>query len=225
MNNIDIFSILPALIVAFVLFIVLVVILRRIFVNVGAREIAIKERRYLGRRMPPGRVVATEGEVGIQAEVLKPGLHLIRFPFEKVVRKVPLIEIGADELGVVEAVDGEPMLPGSTFALDRAQNAHNNFQDPIAFIVHGGVKGIHLRTLPPGLWPIHPYLFRVSIAKTTVMPQGRVGIVTAADGAPLDPGRLLGKALNDHLSYPNAELFVSAGVQRGPPRSILTPGT
>ena len=225
MNNIDIFSLLPVVIVAFVLLIVLLVILRRIFVNVGAREIAIKERRYVGRRMPPGRVVATEGEVGIQAEVLKPGLHLIKYPFERVVRKVPLIEIGADELGIVEAVDGEPMLPGRIFALDRAQNAHNNFQDPIAFIKQGGVKGIQLRTLPPGLWPIHPYLFRVSIAKTTVIPQGKVGIVTAADGAPLDPGRLLGKAIQDHLSYQNAELFVSSGGQRGPQVDILTPGT
>jgi len=224
MNNIDIFSILPVLVVAFVLFIVLVVILRRIFVNVGAREIAIKERRYLGRRMPPGRVVATEGEVGIQAEVLKPGLHLIRFPFEKVVRKVPLIEIGADELGIVEAIDGEPMLPGRIFALDRAQNAHNNFQDPIAFIKQGGVKGIQLRTLPPGLWPIHPYLFRVSVAKTTVIPQGKVGVIIAADGASLDPGRLLGKSVAGHLSFQNAELFVSAGGQRGPQVDILTPG-
>ena len=102
-------------------FIFLLTILRRIFVNVGAREIAIKERRYFGRRMPPGRVVATEGEVGIQADVLKPGLHLIKYPFERVVRKVPLIEIGADEIGIVEAVDGEPMLPGRIFALDRAQ--------------------------------------------------------------------------------------------------------
>src|SRR6266446_6792857 len=225
MNNIDIFSILPVLIVAFVLFIVLVVILRRIFVNVGAREIAIKERRYVGRRMPPGRVVATEGEVGIQADVLKPGLHLIRFPFEKVVRKVPLIEIGADELGIVEAIDGEPMLPGRIFALDRAQNAHNNFQDPIAFIKQGGVKGIQLRTLPPGLWPIHPYLFRVSVAKTTVIPQGKVGVIIAADGASLDPGRLLGKSVAGHLSFQNAELFVSAGGQRGPQVDILTPGT
>src|SRR3982075_1114086 len=221
MNNIDIVSILPALIVAFVL----LVILRRVFVNVGPREIAIKERRYLGRRMPPGRVVATEGEVGIQAEVLKPGLHLIRFPFEKVVRKVPLIEIGADEMGIVEAVDGEPMLPGRIFAPDRAQNAHNNFQDPIAFIKQGGVKGIQLRTLPPGLWPIHPYLFRVSVAKTTVIPQGRVGVIIAADGASLDPGRLLGKSIAGHLSFQNAELFVSAGGQRGPQVDILTPGT
>src|SRR5204862_1943800 len=203
------FSILPALIVGLVLLIVLLVILRRIFVNVGAREIAIKERRYMGRRMPPGRVVATEGEVGIQAEVLKPGLHLIKYPFERIVRKVPLIEIGADELGIVEAVDGEPMMPGRIFAPDRAQNAHNYFQDPIAFIKQGGVKGIQLRTLPPGLWPIHPYLFRVSVAKTTVVPPGRVGVIIAADGASLDPGRLLGKSVAGHLRCQNAGLIVS----------------
>ena len=225
MNNFDIVSLLPLLLGAAVLLIVLLIILNRILVNVGAREIAIKERRYFGAKMPPGRVVATEGEVGIQADVLKPGLHLIRFPFEKVVRKVPLIEIGADELGIVEAIDGEPMLPGRIFALDRAQNAHNNFQDPIAFIKQGGVKGIQLRTLPPGLWPIHPYLFRVSVAKTTVVPQGKVGIVTAADGAPLDPGRLLGKATEGHLSFQNAELFVASGGQRGPQVDVLTPGT
>ena len=225
MENLDIVSMLPLLLVALVLLIVLLIILKRILVNVGAREIAIKERRYFGAKMPPGRVVATEGEVGIQADVLKPGLHLIKYPFERVVRKVPLIEIGADELGVVEAVDGEPMLPGRIFALDRAQNAHNNFQDPIAFIKQGGVKGIQLRTLPPGLWPIHPYLFRVSVGKTTVIPQGKVGIIIAADGASLDPGRLLGKAVAGHVSFQNAELFVASGGQRGPQVDILTPGT
>jgi uncharacterized membrane protein YqiK len=225
MNTIDITSLLPILIGAFVLLILFLIIVKRIFVNVGAREIAIKERRYLGAKMPPGRVVATEGEVGIQADVLKPGLHLIKFPFERIVRKVPLIEIGADELGVVEAVDGEPMLPGRIFAPDRAQNAHNNFQDPIAFIKQGGVKGIQLRTLPPGLWPIHPYLFRVSIGKTTVIPQGKVGVVTAADGGSLDPGRLLAKAIDGHINFQNAELFIGSGGQRGPQVDILTPGT
>ena len=204
--------------------IILLVFIKRSFVNVGAREIAIKERRYSGRRMPPGRVVATEGEVGIQADVLKPGLHWIKFPFEKVVRKVPLIEIGPDELGIIEAVDGEPMQTGSIFAPDRAQNAHNNFQDPIAFIKQGGVKGIQLRTLPPGLWPIHPYLFRVSIAKTTVVPQGKVGVVTAADGDPLDPGRLLGKAITNHRNFQDAEQFIASGGQKGPQVDILTPG-
>ncbi|HEY3139148.1 MAG TPA: SPFH domain-containing protein [Blastocatellia bacterium] len=223
--NPNIQSLLPYLVIAFVAFIFLLVILRRILVNVGAREIAIKERRYLGAKMPPGRVVATEGEVGIQADVLKPGLHLIKWPFEKVIRKFPLIEIGPDEMGVIEAIDGEPMPPGGIFAADRAQNAHNNFQDPIAFIKRGGVKGIQLRTLPPGLWPIHPYLFRVSVTKTTVIPQGKVGIVTSADGAPLDAGRLLAKAISDHRNFQDAEQFIASGGQKGPQVDILTPGT
>lgn len=225
MNNTDMTSFVPYLFGAVVLLIVLLVVLSRILVNVGAREIAIKERRYLGAKMPPGRVVATEGEVGIQADVLKPGLHLIKYPFERVVRKVPLIEIGADELGIVEAIDGEPMPPGRVFAPDRAQNAHNNFQDPIAFIKQGGVKGIQLRTLPPGLWPIHPYLFRVSVTKTTVIPQGKVGVITAADGAPLDPGRLLGRAIEGHRNFQDAEQFIASGGQKGPQVDILTPGT
>ena len=223
METLDI-TVLPVLFGVFVLLIFLLVLIRRIFVNVGAREIAIKERRYIGAKMPPGRVVATEGEVGIQADVLKPGLHLIKWPFEKVVRKVPLIEIGADEIGIIEAIDGEPMPPGRIFAPDRAQNAHNNFQDPIAFIKRGGVKGIQLRTVPPGLWPIHPYLFRVSVAKATLVPQGKVGVITAADGAPLDPGRLLGKAITNHWNFQDAEQFIASGGQKGPQVDILTPG-
>src|ERR1044072_7431297 len=161
-------------------------IVTRFLVNIGATAVGIKERRYFGRKMPQGRVVATEVEVGIHADVLKPGLHFVMYPIERVIQKVPLVEIGADELGIIEAIDGEPMPMGSIFAPDRAQNAHNNFQDPIAFIKQGGVKGIQLRTLPPGKWAIHPYLFRVSIAQSTAIPQGKVGVITAADGAPLD---------------------------------------
>src|ERR1051325_11311208 len=110
----------------------------RFLVNIGAKEVGIKERRYFGRRMPQGRVVATDGEVGLQADILKPGLHFVLYPIERVVQKVPLVEIGADELGIIEAIDGQPMPMGSIFAPDRAQNAHNNFQDPIAFIKQGG---------------------------------------------------------------------------------------
>src|SRR6476620_7909090 len=199
-------------------------VVTRFLVNIGAKEVGIKERRYFGRRMPQGRVVATDGEVGLQADILKPGLHFVMYPVERVVQNVPLVEIGADELGIIEAIDGEPMPMGSVFAPDRAQNAHNNFQDPIAFIKQGGVKGIQLRTLPPGLWPIHPYVFRVSVAKATMIPQGKVGVITAADGGPLDPGRLLGKAIRNHKNFQDAEQFIASGGQKGPQVDILTPG-
>ena len=85
MNDTDLLLSPVTYIVAFFGLVALLFLLTMFLVNVGAKEIAIKERRYLGAKMPPGRVVATEGEVGIQADVLKPGLHLIKWPFEKVV--------------------------------------------------------------------------------------------------------------------------------------------
>lgn len=221
-------NLIPLIILGVIALIVLGVvwyIVTRFLVNIGATEVGIKERRYWGNKMAQGRVVATDGEIGIQAEVLKPGLHFVLYPIERVIQKVPLVEIGADELGVIEAIDGEPMPTGRIFAPDRAQNAHNNFQDPIAYIKQGGVKGIQLRTLPPGKWAIHPYLFRVSIAKATVIPPGKIGIITSADGEPLDAGRLHGKAVSNHKNFQDAESFLYNGGQKGPQVEILTPGT
>lgn len=200
-------------------------IITRFLVNVGAQEVGIKERRYAGKKMAQGRVIATDGEVGIQADVLKPGLHFVFYPIERVIQKMPLVEIGADELGIIEAIDGEPMQTGSIFAPDRAQNAHNNFQDPIAFIKQGGVKGIQLRTLPPGKWAIHPFLFRVSIAKAATIPTGKVGIVTSADGAQLSQGRLFGQAVTGHKNFQDAENFIYNGGQKGAQVEVLSPGT
>ena len=61
MENFDFVSMAPVLVIGFIVLVLVLIILSRIMVNVGAREIAIKERRYLGAKMPPGRVVATEG--------------------------------------------------------------------------------------------------------------------------------------------------------------------
>lgn len=221
-------NLIPLIVLGVIALIVLGVIwyvITRFLVNIGATEVGIKERRYLGTKMAQGRVVATDGEIGIQAEVLKPGLHFVFYPVERVIQKVPLVEIGADEMGVIEAIDGEPMPTGRIFAPDRAQNAHNNFQDPIAYIKQGGVKGIQLRTLPPGKWAIHPYLFRVSIAKATMIPPGKVGVITAADGAQLDQGRLHGKAIPNHKNFQDAESFIYNGGQKGPQVEVITPGT
>src|SRR5207249_2739056 len=114
----DITSLLTWGIPALLALVALFLVFTKMLVNVGAKEIAIKERRYFGKKMPAGRVVAIGGEVGIQADVLKPGLHFIKYPFERVIEKVALIEIAADEIGVIEAIDGDPMPAGRIFAPD-----------------------------------------------------------------------------------------------------------
>jgi len=63
------------------------------------------------------------------------------------------------------------------------------------------------------------------VAKVTVIPQGKVGIVTAADGAQLDAGRLLGRAIDAHRNFQDSEQFIVANGQKGPQVDILTPGT
>src|SRR5437588_278851 len=236
MNNIDVVSLLPVLIIVFVLLIVLLVILRRIFVNVGAREIAIKERRYMGRRMPPGRVVATEGEVGIQAEVLKPGLHLIKFPFERVVRKVPLTEIGADELGIVTAADGAPLDPGRL--LGKAIKVHLSYQNAELFVSSGGQRGPQVDILTPGTYRIltqstpleggtegKPGLFTIRLFDATVIDENQIGLVEALDGAALNPGDYVAESIPGHDNFQDGHEFIDSKGQRGPQKDILLPGT
>ena len=62
MNSNQIQSLIPVIVIVFIAIVLLLMVLSRILVNVGAREIAIKERRYLGAKMPPGRVVATKAK-------------------------------------------------------------------------------------------------------------------------------------------------------------------
>ena len=87
----------------------LIFLLCKCFVNVGPRQFAIIERKYIGKSMKDGRTIALKGEVGIQARVLEPGLHFL-IPFiEKVLEKPYVTSIGPDEFGYVEAITGLPM--------------------------------------------------------------------------------------------------------------------
>ena len=194
-------------------------------VNVGATQIAITERRFSGRRLPAGRVFAANGEVGIQAAYLAPGMHIVPWPFIRVVGKFDFVTIGPDELGVITATDGEPMPAGRIYAEDRAGSGHDNFQNPVAFLNGGGIRGKQLRFLTNGTFKIHPLLFQVEKIKKTVIPQGAIGVVTAADGIPLDQGQLLGKRVEGHDSFQKAEIFLTQGGQKGPQIEFLRPGT
>lgn len=204
----------------FVLFIV-----TKVFVNVGASQIAIVERRYKGGKLAAGRVFATNGEVGIQAKYLEPGLHFVFFPFVRVIEKADFLVVGSGELGVVTATDGESMPSGRVYAEDKAGEKHANFQDPVAFLTQGGIRGKQLRFLTNGTYKIHPRLFKVEKIAKTVVPEGKIGVVTAADGASLGDGQLLGRRVEGHDNFQKAEVFLQKGGQKGPQVDHLRPGT
>ncbi|MBX7114943.1 MAG: hypothetical protein K1X64_11505 [Myxococcaceae bacterium] len=197
----------------------------RWFVNVGPTQIAITERRYWGKELEAGRVFATSGEVGIQAEYLNPGLHFVAWPFVSVIRRVEFVTIGPDELGVVTATDGATMPSGRVFAEDKAGEHHDNFQNPVAFLNQGGVRGKQLRFLTNGTFKIHPVLFEVEKIPKTRIREGAIGIVTAADGLALEQGQLLGKSIQGHDNFQKAEIFLKNAGQKGPQIDFLRPGT
>jgi len=204
---------------------VLLVVLFLFLVNVGSDRIAILERRFIGKELAPGRVFALAGEVGSQAAYLAPGLHIVAWPVVRVVGKPRFVTIGANELGIVEATDGAPLQSGRIFADDPAGEHHGDFQRPVDFLTHGGIRGKQLRFLTNGTFKIHPGLFKVTKISKTVVPEGKIGVITAADGAPLAPGKLLGRSVPDHDNFQKAESFLLNGGQKGPQMDFLRPGT
>lgn len=202
-----------------------VFLLTKFLVNVGSDEMAIIERRFIGEELEAGRVFAMGNQVGLKAEYMAPGLHVIMWPIVSVVSKPAFLTIGADELGIVEATDGAPLSAGRIFADDPAGNVHNNFQDPVEFLRNGGIRGKQLRFLTNGTFKINPYLFKVTKIKKTVIHEGKIGVVTAMDGDALEAGRLLARSIDGHAYFQRADSFLKGGGQKGPQIDFLRPGT
>jgi uncharacterized membrane protein YqiK len=191
-------------------------------VLVKGNEIALVERKYFGRQMPQGRVIAMSDEIGIQARTFGPGLHFL-IPFVYSATRRPFIEIKEDEIGIVESIDGSPIAAGRVFA--RVVGGHNAFQDGDAFLKNGGEKGPQLQITPPGVYRINTILFRLRKEPSLVIEKGRIGIVTAMDGQPIVSGRLLAHKVEGHSNFQDAQEFLVKGGQKGPQIEILLPGT
>jgi len=200
----------------------IIIILFNTIVIVGGTQIALLERRWFGKKMPEGRVVAMSDEVGIQARTLGPGLHFL-IPFLYRVTKSILTIIEENEIGLVESIDGEPVKTSRIFA--KSFNEHHLFQDGEAFLKFHGEKGPQVQILPPGNYRINPYLFRITKVPAVNIGNNQIGIVMATDGGSISDGRLLGKHIEHHENFQNGQAFIEAGGQKGPQIDILLPGT
>ncbi len=190
-------------------------------VVVGGNEIALIERRWFGRKMPQGRVVALGNEVGIQARTLGPGLHFL-IPFIYKAIKSDFTEILENEIGLIESVDGSSIPAGNIFAA--VVTGHNSFQDGEAFIRNGGQKGPQIEVLPPGKYRINPYLFKLTKGNVTEIKDFEIGIVESVDGTAIPEGKIFAQAMQGHASFQNGEAFIKNGGQRGPQIDIIPPG-
>lgn len=188
-------------------------------------HIALMERRWWGKKLEPGKVFSTRGEIGIEADFKVPGPRMVAFPIRRFIGTVEFTVIGPDEIGIVTATAGAPMPQGSIFAPDEAGAKHNDFQNAVAFLNEGGVVGKQLRVLNSGQRMINPRVFTIEKIKKTIIPDGHIGLVTALDGKPLEPGQIVGRRVAGHDKFQKAEVFIANGGQKGPQVDFLLPGT
>jgi uncharacterized membrane protein YqiK len=202
-------------------------ILRVVFgtVIVSKDEIGIINKKWVlvgkNRTLPDGAIVALNGEAGLQADTLAPGIHFGLWAWQFAVTKVPFTTIDKGHIGIVEARDGHPLSGGRVLA--RTVEC-NSFQNAREFLTNGGERGPQISIIPPGTYRINTSLFQVAAAEVLEIPDNMVGVVTTKDGKPLSTGEIAGKEVPGHNMYQDAEAFITNGGHKGLQEQVILAG-
>jgi len=194
-------------------------------------QVGIKRKKMLGKTMPQGHIIALDNEIGIQADTLMPGLYW-KMPIVWTVEKVSVVFISPDSIGVVNAIDGQPIPKGRVLGNEVESN---NFQDAKMFLQNGGMKGPQVAILKPGVYRINTSAFQVTISRATKIDAEMIGIVIAEDGRPLPSGYLIApkpseEMMDDkgiirlHKHFTDGQTFLDSGGYRGTQQESLQPG-
>jgi uncharacterized membrane protein YqiK len=96
---------------------------------------------------------------------------------------------------------------------------------PGRLLALAGEAGYQADTLAPGLhFGYYRWQYRILKTAVTLVPQGEIALVVAADGAPTPAERILGKVV-DCDNYQDARKFLVNGGEKGRQSGILTAGT
>jgi len=174
------------------------------------------------KRLPDGRIIATNGEAGMQAKALAPGLYWGMWPWQYSVIMQPFVIIELNKLGLVKAKDGASLDTGRV--LGKPVEC-DKFQDATAFLDNGGQKGPQAAFLTPGSYRINAFLFDIEMVPITQIQENKVGIVTTLDGEPLDKGEIAGVSVVGHKNYQDPIAFINAGGMKGLQEDVILAGT
>jgi uncharacterized membrane protein YqiK len=178
-------------------------------------------KKFSATELPPGRIIAVEGEAGYQARTLPPGLHLWYWPWKYRIEKRHVVQIAPGMIGQVVAKDGLQMPPERILA---RQVECGNFQDAEAFLRNGGQKGKQGAVLLAGMHRINLWLFDVFQTEVTMVPPDKVAIITALDGAPMPRGEMAAPIVEAHDDFQDPDGFVRNGGCRGLQEQIVLAG-
>jgi len=172
-------------------------------------------------KLPDGSIIALNGEAGIQADTLAPGLHWGLWPWQYNVSIRQFLTIHSGKLGVVEARDGRPLDGGRVLARKVECDC---FQSARLFLKNGGERGPQIAIIPPGTYRINSALFQVCEVETLEVEDNMVGVVTTKEGKALEAGEIAGASVGGHNMYQDAQTFVDNGGYKGLQEQVMLAG-
>jgi len=148
-----------------------------------------------GAEIPTGRILAQKvssdnfqdatlfldngGQKGRQSAFITTGSYRINTHLFEVVIS-PQIVISENMVGIVTAMDGEP-IPIGQIAGKFVDN-HNNFQDFDQFLKNGGNRGLQPQVMLAGSYYINTWAIQIEQTPMTDVPIGYVGVVISYIG-------------------------------------------
>jgi regulator of protease activity HflC (stomatin/prohibitin superfamily) len=134
--------------------------------------------------LPPGKIIATNGEKGPQASVLPPGWHPWYWPFIYEIDNVPLVEVPAGQIGLLEAADGNPLPEDATYAPEWPAGEEKRMAENAEYYLTdgGGYRGPQTSVLKPAKYRINPKLFKIKMVPITTIEKAQVGVVKSNVG-------------------------------------------
>ncbi len=174
------------------------------------------------QELPEGRIIATQGEAGFQAQTLAPGVYFWKWIWQYAINFQPFIVIPTGKIGLILAKDGAELETGRI--LGRKVEC-DSFQDAAAFLANGGRKGRQTGIVAPGSYRINTFLFEVELTEMTYIPDNAVGIVTTMEGKPLEEGQIAGKIVDGHNKFQDCDKFLHNDGYKGLQEQVILAGS
>ena len=173
------------------------------------------------RSLPDGRIVALQGEAGIQAETLAPGIYFCYWPWQYQIKIQKFTTVAEGYIGIVEARDGNA-LPAGRILAKRVDC--DMYQDVRSFMERGGERGPQITVIPPGTYRVNTDVFTINDVRMVEIPDNMVGIVTTKEGKPLASGEIAGPVVNNHNMFQDAQAFIDGGGCKGLQEQVILSG-
>jgi uncharacterized membrane protein YqiK len=174
------------------------------------------------KSLPDGRIIATKGEAGYQAQTLAPGLYWGMWIWQYSIDMTGFTVIPEGKIGLVLSKDGQEIPTGRILA---RRVDSDNFQDATSFLNNGGQKGRQTAFITTGSYRINTFLFEIIIADQIKIYENMIGIVTALDGEPIPQGQIAGKFVEGHNNFQDFDQFLDKGGNRGLQPQVMLAGS